>query len=278
MGAILLALASAAAYGIADFAGGVAARRAHVLRVVVVSAPVSLLVELTVLPLIGGRWSPAAVGWGAVSGIASAAAFLLLYASLAIGPMSILSPITAVVSAFLPVLVGVLEGERLGGAPLLGAGLAIAAIVLVTIRRDGDVTAPSRVALCLAIGAGAAIALQLVALHQSPDGSGVTPLLAGRMVSGGAALAAYLAFRHAVDPTPAPVGLSALAGGVDALANLFFLLGSHAGGLAVVALITALYPAATVALAALLLGERIARVQWVGLASAAGAVALLTVS
>jgi hypothetical protein len=84
--AILLALASAAAYSIADFAGGVATRRAHVLRVVAISAPISLLVELALLPLLGGRWSTAAIVWGAVSGVGSAAAFVLLYQSLAISP------------------------------------------------------------------------------------------------------------------------------------------------------------------------------------------------
>jgi drug/metabolite transporter (DMT)-like permease len=276
MTAILLALASAAGYGIADFAGGIASRRAHVLRVVAISAPVSLLVELALLPLLGGRWSAAAIGWGAVSGVASAAAFVLLYQSLAIGPMSVLSPITAVVSALLPVLVGVMEGEHLGASGLGGAALAMAAITLVsTTRRPGTVRV-GRGALLLAVGAGAAIALQLIALHQSPTGSGVTPLLAGRMVSGGVVLVAFLTFRRTVGPTRPPVALAALAGSVDALANLFFLFASHQGSLATVALITALYPAGTVALARLLLGERLGRAQWIGLASAAGAVALLS--
>jgi drug/metabolite transporter (DMT)-like permease len=276
--AILLALASAAAYSIADFAGGVATRRAHVLRVVAISAPISLLVELALLPLLGGRWSTAAIVWGAVSGVGSAAAFVLLYQSLAIGPMSVVSPVTAVVSAFLPVLVGVLQGERLGVTALVGAGLATAAIFLVSTTSEPGVALVSRGALLLALGAGAAIALQLIALHQSPTGSGVTPLLAGRVVSGGVVLAAFLTFRRAIDPTRPRVALAALAGGVDALANLFFLFASHRGSLAIVALITALYPAGTVALARLLLDERLGRAQWIGLASAAVAVALLTVS
>lgn len=276
--AILLALASAAAYSIADFAGGVATRRAHVLRVVAISGPISLLVELALLPLLGGRWSTAAIVWGAVSGVGSAAAFVLLYQSLAIGPMSVVSPVTAVVSAFLPVLVGVLQGERLGVTALVGAGLATAAIFLVSTTSEPGAALVSRGALLLALGAGAAIALQLIALHQSPTGSGVTPLLAGRVVSGGVVLAAFLTFRRAIDPTRPRVALAALAGGVDALANLFFLFASHRGSLAIVALITALYPAGTVALARLLLDERLGRAQWIGLASAAVAVALLTVS
>jgi len=104
----------------------------------------------------------------------------------------VVSPVTAVVSAFLPVLVGVLQGERLGVTALVGAGLATAAIFLVSTTSEPGAALVSRGALLLALGAGAAIALQLIALHQSPTGSGVTPLLAGRVVSGGVVLAAFL--------------------------------------------------------------------------------------
>ncbi len=278
MPAILLALASAISYGIADFSGGLAARRAHVLRVVAISAPSSLFVELVLLPFLGGEWSRAAIAWGAVSGVASAAAFLLLYQSLAIGPMSVLSPVTAVVSALLPVLVGVGEGERLGVAAIAGAALATASVILVSVTAEPGSARVTRGALLLAVGAGAAIATQLIALHQSPTNSGVVPLLAGRMVSGSVVLVAYFCLRRTLDPTRPPVALAALAGAVDALANLFFLLSSHHGDLTTAALITALYPAVTVALARVLLDERLGRIQWVGLASAAGAVALLTIA
>src|SRR4051794_26854652 len=213
MPAILLALASAAAYGIADFAGGVASRRAHVLRVVAISAPVSLVVELTLLPLLGGRWSAGAIGWGAVSGIASAAAFLLLYQSLAMGPMSILSPITAVVSAFLPVSVGVFEGEQLGYPAMAGAGLAIAASVLVSVRQENEAVRVTRSALLLAVGAGGAIALQLIALHQSPGDCGVATPPAGRGGGGGGGLGGGPGVCRPGGPPPAPGGPFAPGGG-----------------------------------------------------------------
>src|SRR5512139_3461246 len=102
MTALLLALACSIAYGSADFLGGVAARGAHVLRVVLIAAPISLVVELLLLPAAGADFSSAAVAWGAASGVASAATFALLYRTLAIGPMSVLSPVTALVSATLP--------------------------------------------------------------------------------------------------------------------------------------------------------------------------------
>src|SRR3712207_4464326 len=142
--ALLLALAGSLAYGAADFLGGVAARGAHVLRVVVIAAPVSLLVELLVWPAIGARFASGAVAWGAASGLASAAAFALLYRTLAIGPMSVLSPVTALVSAMLPVSVGLIDGERLGGLAVAGMTLALAAVVLVSGGTDTRGLRPSR--------------------------------------------------------------------------------------------------------------------------------------
>src|SRR3954453_7960452 len=172
-GALVLALASSLAYGAAVFLGGLAARGAHVLRVVVIAAPTSLLVELVLWPAVGAQFPPAAIAWGAASGVASAAAFALLYRTLAIGPMSVLSPVTALVSAALPVSVGLLQGERLSGLAVCGMTLALAAIVVVSGGTDTRGARPRRSALTLAFGAGAAIALQLVCLNQAPSDSGI---------------------------------------------------------------------------------------------------------
>src|SRR3954463_1036440 len=141
--ALFLALASSLAYGAADYLGGVAARGAHVLRVVVIAAPASLLVELLLWPIIGAHFSPGAVAWGAASGVASAAAFALLYRTLAIGPMSVLSPVTALVSAALPVAVGLIGGERLGGLAVGGMLLALAAVVIISGGTDTRGLRPS---------------------------------------------------------------------------------------------------------------------------------------
>ena len=188
--ALLLALACSLAYGGADFLGGLAARDAHVLRVVVIAAPASLLVELLLWPVAGASFSAGAVAWGAASGLASAAAFTLLYVTLAIGPMSVLSPVTALVSAALPVGVGLLSGERPGGLAITGMALAFVAVVIISGGGETSGARPSRTALLLAFGAGAAIALQLVCLDQAPDDSGVAPLLVGRAVSSAAVIGA----------------------------------------------------------------------------------------
>jgi drug/metabolite transporter (DMT)-like permease len=276
-GSLLLALASSLSYGAADFLGGFAARGAHVLRVVVIAAPASLLVELLLWPVLGADFPTGAVVWGAASGVASAAAFALLYRTLAIGPMSVLSPVTALISAALPVCVGLLSGEHLGGAGLAGIILALVAVVIVSGGTDPRGDRPRRAALALAFGAGAAIALQLVCLDQAPDDSGVAPLLVGRAVSSIVVLGAAFALRARLGDTRPDVPISAAAGALDSLANFAFLFAVRDGDLAVVAVITALYPAGTVLLARLVLGERIGPSQLAGLGLAAAAVCLLAV-
>ena len=276
--ALLLALGSSLAYGCADFLGGLGARKAHVLRTVMIAAPASLAVELLLWPFLGATFSTGALAWGAASGVASAAAFALLYRTLAIGPMNVLSPVTALVSAMLPVGVGLLQGEHLGTAGLLGLPLALAAVVMVSAGHGAGSARPSRTALLPALGAGAAIALQLIFLHQAPSDSGVAPLVIGRAVSSAVTLAAAgLMYRKLGTEKPA-YAISAAAGVLDSVANLLFLLAARSGDLAVVAVITALYPAGTVLLARSVLAERIHRGQLVGLGAAAVAVSLLALT
>ncbi|RFC69792.1 EamA family transporter [Streptomyces sp. AcE210] len=276
--ALLLALGSSLAYGCADFLGGLGARKAHVLRTVMVAAPASLAVELLLWPVLGASFGPGAVGWGAASGVASAVAFALLYKTLAIGPMNVLSPVTALVSAALPVSVGLLQGERLGTAGLLGLPLALIAVVLVSAGNGAGSSRPSRTALLLAFGAGAAIALQLVFLHQAPADSGVAPLIVGRAVSTAVTLTAAGVMRRRLGREKPTYAMSAAAGALDSVANLLFLIAVRSGDLTVVAVITALYPVGTVLLARSVLAERIHRGQLVGLGTAAVAVSLLALT
>ncbi|WP_326708579.1 MULTISPECIES: EamA family transporter [unclassified Streptomyces] len=276
--ALLLALGSSLAYGCADFLGGLGARKAHVLRTVMVAAPASLAVELMLWPVLGASFSPGAVGWGAASGVASAVAFALLYKTLAIGPMNVLSPVTALVSAALPVSVGLMQGERLGTAGLLGLPLALIAVVLVSAGHGAGSSRPSRTALLLAFGAGSAIALQLVFLHQAPADSGVAPLIVGRAVSTAVTLTAAGAVRRRLGSEKPAYAMSAAAGVLDSVANLLFLIAVRSGDLTVVAVITALYPVGTVLLARSVLAERIHRGQLVGLGTAAVAVSLLALT
>ena len=276
--ALLLALGSSIAYGCADFAGGLAARGAHVLRVVAIAAPASLVLTVALLPVLGGDFSDAAVGWGAASGVASAAGFALLYATLAVGPMSVLSPITALTSGALPVVAGLAAGERLETLGLIGVPLAAAAVVLISAAPDAGRGRPAAGPLVLALAAGTAIAVQLICLDRAPDDSGVAPLVVGRVVSSALLLLAVAALRGRLGARRPDLRLSVLAGVLDALANFAFLLAVREGELALVGVVTALYPASTLVLARVVLHERLSPPQAAGLGVAAAAVVLLALA
>ncbi len=189
--------------------------------------------------------------------------------------MSVLSPVTALVSAVLPVGIGLFQGEHLTAYALPGIPLALLAVILVSAGPGAKATRPTRTALLLAVGAGAAIAAQLVCLHQSPADSGLAPIITSRATTSLAVLAAAAALRKRLGTGRPGLLPSAAAGILDSLANLAFLLAVRHGDLAVVAVITALYPAATVLLARTVLTERIHRSQVAGLGIAAVAVSLL---
>lgn len=275
--AILLAVVSSLAYGVADFCGGVAARRTHVLKVVAISAPASLLVELAVLPFLGASWAPMTLVWGLTSGVASAFAFVLLYLTLARGPMTVLSPVTAIVSALLPLMVGLAGGEPLSLQLLGGVAAAVIAIMLIA---GGSLDRAVRhsvswAGIGLACAAGAAIAMQLIALDQAPSDSGVAPLIVGRTASSVLLLGALLIRLRRLPSGRPPVTVAIIAGALDSLANLFFLLAARGGELGVSAVIVAQYPAATVLLAWAVLREHVTVRQLFGFACTAVALALL---
>ena len=307
--AAVLGLLAAASYGSADFLGGLAARRIAPLRVTAIAAASGLVLLALLLLVVPGTASTAAVGWGLLSGVAGAVALALLYACLALGPMSILSPLTAVVSAIVPVGVGLAQGSRLGGAGWAGIALALVAVVLVGFVPDPTAPRPSARGLLMALGAGAGIGLVLVFLDRTPDDSGLVPLVANRsanlVLTGGAVLVLLLVARvrgrtRAAEPGRAPLrqqgeggaapvaeaaphllplrralGLALACGVADSGANVLILVGLRVGDLTVMSVLTALYSAATVVLAAAVLRERLTRAQVGGLVLALGAAALL---
>lgn len=317
---VLVALLGALVYGSADFLGGLAARRLRSIVVTAVAALAGLVLLLGVYPVVGGAWIPADIAWGVLSGFAGAAAIVLLYACLAIGPMSILSPLTAVVSAVAPIVWGLaVDGETLSWVGYAGLGIALVAVVLVGFIPGEKVVRPSVRGLLLAVGAGLAIGAFLIVIDQTSSESGLVPLILNRAVSsvltlasvGVLALVAVRAGRRAASVLPSagaqlgatPTGhadlehaveapgphrvttslrrafvLAAACGVVDAVANLLLLLALRAGDLTIVSALTAMYPAGTILLAAVVLRERIAAVQWLGLALALTAGAMLALA
>ncbi|MEU1970740.1 EamA family transporter [Microbacterium sp. NPDC019599] len=312
-----LALGGALVYGSADFLGGLAAKRLRSIVVTAVAAATGLVLLLGAYPFVGGQWSAADVAWGVLSGFTGAIAIVLLYACLAIGPMSILSPLTAVVSAVLPIAWGLaVEGESLSWIGYAGLVIALVAVVLVGFVPGEKVVRPSIRGLVYATGAGLALGAFLIVIDRTSDESGVVPLMVNRTVSailttaavGVLAIAAVRAGRRAssvfsataahlgatptghadlehahVHPAQAAVTASRTSawwlaigcGILDALANVVILSALRIGDLAIVSALTAMYPAGTILLAAVVLRERIAPVQWLGLGLALAAGGML---
>lgn len=276
----LLALASAAVFGAADFAGGFATRKLPVLTVTLISNVVGMVLGLLLVTVIGGRWTAAAVGWGMVSGLCGLLGLVLLYLGLARGPAGLVSPVTGVVSATIPVVVGLASGERPGSMAMIGLVLVAPAIWLVA--GGGTTTEPSdgqpdgrRAALIMGLGAGLGFGLFMTGLAQTPDGSGAVPLLAARVASTLVLVGAALVGGRE-RPSNDALALPALAGVLDMSANGLFLWSTKGGDLAVVGALANLFPVTTIALSYLLLGERLARTQAIGVAVAIASAVLLT--
>jgi drug/metabolite transporter (DMT)-like permease len=283
--AIVIGLASALTYGVADFFGGLAAKRAAAVVVTAFAALVGLAVLVPAALLIPARASFEAFLWGGLSGVTGAAAIFLLYAALAIGPMSILSPLTAVLSALVPMTWGLLGGERLPWWGYLGLGGVLVAIVLVGFVPEKGAVRPRARGVVYATLSGLLIGGFFILIDRAPVDSGLYPIVANRLVAGTILVGVLvvllvIARRRGVPPFPGlrgAWGLIIACGIADAAANVLILTGLRMGDLTVMSVLAALYPGGTIALAAIVLRERIAPVQWVGLALALAAAAVLAI-
>jgi drug/metabolite transporter (DMT)-like permease len=301
--AVVLGLAAALAYGVSDFVAGLLSRRRSFVLVAVVAHAAGCSLLLIALVLTGPRAPTAgALLWGAASGVGSALGTLALYRGLGRGRMGVVAPLSALCAAVLPVIVGVLAGERPSPLAWFGVALAFPAIWLVsaldtpagperlagppapagaaTAHNPGPATPASRLASGIGDGllAGVAFALLFVALARAGDGSGLWPPAVGSAT----ALAILLIFgvgqvrrlRRGDLPRHVVAG-AATAGLAGSIATVLYFFSTHAGLLAIVAVVTSLYPGFTVLLAALVLRERIGVMQGAGLALAALAVILV---
>jgi drug/metabolite transporter (DMT)-like permease len=303
----VFSLTGAFVFGAADFLGGLAAKRVSALLATATAALSGFMLLVIAAPFLGGAWTVHDVLWGIVSGVAGAVAISLLYACLAIGPMSILSPLTAVVSAVVPMAWGlVVSGDRLAAIGYWALGLALVAVVLVGFVPEKGAVRPSLRGVLMAIGSGIGIGAFFITIDQTSDESGIVPLILNRGVNAtimftaiGVIALVGGARRRARDaavermPRPTSVGaavapprvdtsagirLAIACGVVDVVANTLLLLGIRAGDLSVAAVLGAMYPAGTILLAAVVLRERIAPVQWAGLVLALVAAGMLALA
>jgi drug/metabolite transporter (DMT)-like permease len=291
--AIVLALASAIIYGTSDYIGGRASRRVPPVAVALLAEALILPLCLVVIPVIEGDAPPrSAVVWGLVAGFMGSVSVVGLYIALARGNMTVVAPITGVVSAAVPVVVGVATGERPGVLAVVGIVLAVVAVALVggVARTFGGrvshpAIAPGTLVLALAVGVG--FGLLFVAFARTGEDSGLWSLLFARFTGLPVLVLAYVAYRHgafarsgessAAVPIDRAVVLPGLAvGTLVVLGNGTYVLSTREDLLSVVAVVVSMYPAATIGWAALLDGERAARSQVVGMVLAACALAMIT--
>lgn len=278
--AIFLGVLVALSYGAGDFLGGLSSRRLTPVTVVQGSQTIGLLLlaaVVWVLPdqhLVGDD-----LARGAIAGAVGLAGLVLLYRGLANGVMSIVAPVTAAGAAVLPVAWGLLTGERPALLALVGVGLAVAAVVLVSAPEEAHAPLPTGERAretVLALLAGVAFGVVFVLLADTSDRSGLTPVVAARVASVSIVTAGLLLRgRPPRLPEPGTRWLIAGAGFFDAAANGLFLLAAREGLLSLVAPVSSLYPATTIVLASVVLGERVGPRQRIGLVAALAGVLLI---
>jgi drug/metabolite transporter (DMT)-like permease len=269
-------LLAAASWGAGDFGGGIAAKRLPVFLALLGSQLVGLAGAL-VLALLLGEPVPslADAGWAAVAAVFGAVGLAGLYRALADGQMGIVAPITGVLTAAIPVAVGIAVTGLPAPVRLVGFALAFVAILLVSRADDGST---GRGGLLLALGAGVAFGLYSTSVGQIEAGV-FGPLAVSRAIGALLVLGIVAVTRVPIGASfagrPRLLGLLLVVGLLDLAGNALFLLGAQLGGLALSAVLASLYPVSTVILAAIVLREPIGRVHAAGIGTAALAAMLI---
>ena len=278
---VLLGLVVAVTYGTGDFFGGLAARRVPVLWVVFLSHALAAVLVVAIVGLDhNSHPTPEDIVIGIVAGIVGMVSVALFYRGLAIGRMGMVAPITAVVSAIVPVAWGLTFGERPSALALVGVALAVGSVALISSEAGDSPHEPvsrSRTPLYLALGAGLGFGAFFVLYSNAGARSGMWPLLASRWTSASllALVFAFVPRARRDPPSRKTLPLIAGAGLFDAAANGFFLAAARTGLLSIVGAVSSLYPASTVLLARGVLHERFHRAQIIGLTIAAVGVVLI---
>jgi drug/metabolite transporter (DMT)-like permease len=277
--AITLALLTAALFGTGDFLGGLAGKRMSVLRVLAISHTIGLVLITTGAVVIADEFLLRDLAWGALAGIAGFIGLALLYRGLARGPMGVVAPLTAITSAAVPAGWGLLiDDESLAGTAWIGVVVALVAIGLASASPI-EQSPISLAAILEALLAGVGFGLMFVGLDQTVEASAPWPVVGGRLMTVSAmAVFFFIVKRESpLPPVRADIRLPAIAGLVDTFSNALFLYATLEGDLAIVAVLSSLYPIATVILARLVLGERLTCLQQIGFVAAMVATTLIAI-
>ena len=271
---IIFGLAASLCWGSGDFSGGLASRRASASSVVIAAYAVGfvLLVALALL------WreafpSPIDIVWGGLAGLAGAIGLISFYSALALGPMGIAAPISAVLTAALPVLFNAFTQGLPAPVQLGGFVLALLAIGLIS-RPEPAKGRPQGIGLALLAGCG--FGCFFILITRVNHDATFWPLAVARFTSVLFLLIVVRIRQQQMLPRSTVAPLIVFAGVLDAIGNAFFVLAAHAGRLDVAAVLSSLYPAATVLLAAIILRERVTRIQAIGILLALAAVPLIS--
>ncbi|MFZ8821521.1 MAG: EamA family transporter [Ilumatobacteraceae bacterium] len=279
---IFLAVISAVLYGWSDYMGGRATRHMSVLRVTLY---VEFLMTISYVALVVFDPAPFAfrdVMWGAIAGIGGVGGVAAFYLALSMGAISVASPVAGVLSAVVPVIVGIALGERPSVIAMLGILLALSSVVLVSgalSSRRAEVTMPRR-QVALVIVSGVLFGLWYVALDMAGSESGWWTLLGSRALTVPALIIAAFVLRDRLKADRASSSGNRWTLGAWAtilIANLAYLVAVRSGLLSIVAVIASMYPASTIGLAILLDRERLSKTQWLGVGVAGCALVLVGV-
>lgn len=262
--AVLLSLLTAACYGAGDFFGGLAAKGMRVIQVVAFSHLIGLAGVLAVAPVLADTFTWRDLGLGALGGLAGGVGVGLLYRRLAVGPMSVVAPLTAVTSAAVPAAWGVASGDSLSGWAWLGVAIALVAITLVSSVSDGDGAQVTPMVVAESLLSGVGFGTFFIFLDAAEGATAPWPVVGARLITSALLLTVLLVGSRATLPTGrSNWGLIALVGLFDTGSNVTFLYATDEGLLTLVAVLSSLYPIATVVLARVVLDERMTpRQRW----------------
>jgi drug/metabolite transporter (DMT)-like permease len=275
--ALALAFSSSVAWGLADFLGGLKARKLPLLNVLVGSQLAGLILIAAFVALRGeGPPGGDFAAFAALSGLAGVFGLSAFYRGLAVGNMAIVAPISAT-AAIVPLAIGVATGDRPSGFEWTGLALALTGVALASREEVTGTAATPRVArgAGLAVLSALGFGLFFATIDRASDGDIAWAILVNRVTGVALLLAASLVVRPAVAATRADVRALAIIGGLDITANALFAAASTKGLISLVAVLGSMYPLTTIALAATVLGERPHRLAQVGVAAALAGVVLI---
>ena len=272
---VVLSLLAALSYGLADFVGGAASKRTSPWAVALVAQVTGAAVVLVLGALAGGSPTSTDLAWAVAAGLFNGLGTAFLYRGLSGGRMGVVAPVSGVGAAALPVVVGLLLGERPAALVWVGFVAALPGIWLVSREPVGSVVPGRGSGLLDGAMAGLGFGGLFACLAQIPEEAGYLPLALNQVVAGGAIVVVAVIAGGAWMPREPAALLGAGSGILAAAATAAFLLATQTGFLTVAAVLTSLYPAVTVVLAATLLRERVHRGQVCGLVLCLAAVALV---